>query len=81
MQPPTHHSASTKPPLADLHGPLIDWRPAPPPAPHHRPPVAAPTDQLAQEQAHAARVAAWLDVLRTCEAAYAQAAYAQPARP
>ena len=70
---PTHHAATTTPPLADEHGPLVDGGPAPP---ADRRPAAPPTDQLAQARTSAARVTAWLHVLRACEAAYAQQATA-----
>ena len=65
MQPPRQYSrTSTPPPLADLHGPLGYWAPAP------------PGPQSAEDGRHAARVAAWVQVLRGCEAAYARQAAA-----
>ena len=78
MQLPKHHTATSTPPPADVHGSLIDWGPAPP---GDRRPAAPPTDlmatdQMAQERTHAARVTAWLQVLRAWEAAYAQQATA-----
>ena len=71
MQPPMHavrdrHAppSATPPPVADLNGPLAYWGPAPPPTPRQ---AGAPAER---------QIEAWVQLLRTMEAAYGRQAAA-----
>ena len=89
MQPPMHAvrdtqtpTSSTPPPVADLHGPLADWGPAPRPTPRQAgPPRPRPGD--VPVPAADGDIQAWVQFLRTMEAVYGRhaAAAGEPLTP